>query len=153
MSARLPRLHLYQQPLHQRPRLRWLKKLAIAALPHCQAKAKHADAPLLHLEDIEITFVSDADIARVHAEFLDDPTPTDVITFHHGEILISADTAATVAPEHGQSLDEELALYLVHGLLHLGGWEDEMPDDAAAMAQAQQSILKQCLSTLAMQSR
>jgi probable rRNA maturation factor len=152
MPARLPRLRLHHQSLRQRPRLRWLKKLAITALPHCQAQAKHADAPLLHLEDIEITLVSDADIARVHGEFLDDPTPTDVITFHHGEILISADTAAAVAPEHGHSLDQELALYLIHGLLHLGGWEDEADDEAAAMAVAQQNILQHCLSILPVQS-
>ncbi len=146
MPARLPRLHLHQQPLRQRPRLRWLKKLALIALPHCRAQAKHDGVPLLHLQDIEITLVSDDEIARVHAEFLDDPTATDVITFHHGEILISADTAAAVAPEHGQSLDEELALYLIHGLLHLAGWEDEAPEEAAAMAQAQANILRTSLN-------
>ncbi|MCA1963104.1 MAG: rRNA maturation RNase YbeY [Prosthecobacter sp.] len=125
-----------------------MKKLACLALPHCQAQAKSADAPLLHLEDIEITLVTDAEIARVHGEFLDDPTPTDVITFHHGEILISAETAAAAAPEHGQSLDEELALYLIHGLLHLSGWEDETPADAAAMAQTQAALLRTCLNAL-----
>lgn len=149
MPARTPRLHLHQQQIRQRPRLRWLKKLAQAALPRCQAAAKSADAPLLHLEDIEITLVTDEAIARVHDEFLEDASPTDVITFHHGEILVSTDTAARAAPEHGQSLDEELGLYIIHGLMHLGGWEDEKPEEAAAMAAAQATVLRQSLAELA----
>ena len=113
------------------------------------AAAKSPEAPLVSLPEIEITIVDDADIARVHGDFLDDPTPTDVITFHHGEILISAETALRQGREHGQSLDHEAALYLVHGLLHLAGWDDHEETEAREMARLQEGILRDVLSSLA----
>jgi probable rRNA maturation factor len=129
--------------------LPWLRRIAKAALPACLAASKpREDAVLATLEEVEITYVSDAEIARVHGEFLDDPTPTDVITFHHGEILISAETAARQALDHGQTLEHELALYLIHGLLHLAGWHDEEEAEAAEMAHTQESILQQAISSL-----
>jgi len=128
--------------------LPWLRRIAKAALPACLAASKpREDAVLATLEEVEVSYVSDAEIARVHGEFLDDPTPTDVITFHHGEILISAETAARQALDHGQTLEHELALYLIHGLLHLAGWHDEEETEAAEMAQTQESILHQAIST------
>ncbi len=128
--------------------LPWLRRIAKAALPACLAASKpREDAALATLEEVEVSYVSDAEIARVHGEFLDDPTPTDVITFHHGEILISAETAARQALDHGQTLEHELALYLIHGLLHLAGWHDEEETEAAEMAHTQESILQQAIST------
>lgn len=105
--------------------------------------AKSPDAPLLTLPEIEVSIVSDAEITRVHADFLSDATPTDVITFHHGEIIVSADTAARQGAEHGQPIDRELALYVIHGLLHLAGWEDEDAAEQKEMHRLQDSILDQ----------
>ncbi|HBJ83278.1 MAG TPA: rRNA maturation RNase YbeY [Verrucomicrobiales bacterium] len=145
----LPQLRIYnRQKQHSIP-LPWLRRIGKAALPACLAVVKSPDAPLVSLPEIEITLVDDADIARVHGDFLDDPTPTDVITFHHGEILISADTALRQGREHGQSLDHETALYLVHGLLHLAGWDDHEESEARAMAQLQAGILRAALASLA----
>ncbi|MCF7788343.1 MAG: rRNA maturation RNase YbeY [Prosthecobacter sp.] len=142
----LPKLRIYnRQKAHAIP-LPWLRRIGKAALPGCLAALKSPDAPLAMLPEIEITIVDDADIARVHGDFLEDPTPTDVITFHHGEILISADTALRQAGEHGQSLDHEVALYLVHGLMHLAGWDDHEPEEAREMAQRQEAILKEALA-------
>jgi probable rRNA maturation factor len=143
--ARLPSLHLYNHQKRYKPPLPWLKKIARLAVPACQHEAISPDAPIRVLEEIEITFVSDEEIARVHGEFLEDPTPTDVITFHHGEILISTDTAERQSAEHGQSLDHELALYMIHGLLHLGGLEDHEPEEAEKMALIQATILRMAL--------
>lgn len=126
----------------------WLEKIATAAMPQVCANARADDAPILTLEEIEASLISDDEIAGVHAEFLDDPTPTDVITFHHGEILISIDTAARQAAEHGQTRDHELALYLVHGLMHLAGWDDHEPAEAAEMSRLQESILRDALAAL-----
>lgn len=106
----------------------------------CLNELKSGDVPLAILPELEATVISDEEIALVHAEFMDDPTPTDVITFHHGEILVSADTAALRGPEHGNSLDEELLLYLIHGLLHLAGWEDYDPMERQAMHEVQNRI-------------
>jgi probable rRNA maturation factor len=121
--------------------LGWLDQVAATAMPAILEVSKGAGPPLRSLREVEASIISDSEIARIHAEFLDDPTPTDVITFHHGEIVISADTAARQAAEHGQTRDRELALYLIHGLLHLAGWDDHEPGEAAEMAHHQENIL------------
>ncbi len=95
---------------------------------------------------VEFTFVDDGVITQVHAEFLDDPTPTDVITFHHGEILISTETAARQCLEHGLEFTHELALYAIHGLLHLHGHEDHSAAGAARMKELQSAILAQVIA-------
>jgi len=137
--------------LHNRQRkvpvaLEWLKRLAPLALDECLRHPAHADAPLPHLPEIEVTLVSDATIARVHRDFMNIPGATDVITFAHGEIIISAETAQTNAAQYGRSLDEELALYIIHGLLHLNGYEDKQPAAAARMHGVQERILADCLT-------
>jgi probable rRNA maturation factor len=144
----MPKLALFNRQKTQAVPLPWLRRIAKNALPACLAAAKpREDSVLSSLPEVEITYVSDAEIARVHGEFLDDASPTDVITFHHGEILISAETAARQAIDHGQTLDHELALYLIHGLLHLAGWHDEDPEEAAEMACTQETILQQAAAT------
>ena len=97
---------------------------------------------LMELEEVEVSFLDDAAIARVHGEFLADDAPTDVITFAHGEILISAETAVRQAAEYGQAPERELALYLIHGLLHLNGHEDESEAGLARMQGLQEEILE-----------
>ena len=134
-------LHLYNRQKRHPVPLRWLKKIGIFAANVCRHEALSPEAPIRSLEEIEVTYIDDPEITRVHGEFLADPTPTDVITFHHGEILISADTAARQATEQGQSLNHELALYLVHGLLHLAGHDDHDPAEAKVMAEKQSAIL------------
>lgn len=144
----LPKLRIYnRQKAHVIP-LSWLRRIGKAALPGCLAAIKSSDAPITSLPEIEITIVDDVDIARVHGDFLDDPTPTDVITFHHGEILISADTAERQGREHNQSIDHEVALYLVHGLMHLAGWDDHDEVEAREMAKRQESILRDALKVI-----
>lgn len=140
-----PRLSLYNRQRRQRSFIKLWREIAHRALPLCLAAAKEATAPLKQLEEIEIVFVSDRVISRVHADFLDDPTPTDVITFQHGEILISLDTAARQSVQYGQSYEHEAALYIIHGLLHLGGWDDHDPQEAAEMKIVQERILKEGL--------
>lgn len=124
-----------------------LQNLTAKAIPLCTPYLT-ADAVLPELSEIEITLLSDAEIAAVHGEFLQDPTPTDVITFHHGEILISVETAQrqALAFGKGQSLQREIALYIVHGLIHLAGHDDHDPDAAAHMARLQESVLEQAES-------
>lgn len=135
-----------RQKAHKTP-LPWLRRIAKAAFPLClEAEKEGPENVLRSLEEVEISLVSDSEIARVHGEFLQDPTPTDVITFHHGEILISTETAARQAVEHGQTFDHEIALYLVHGLLHLAGWDDHEPNEAREMAQTQERILATALT-------
>jgi len=123
-------------------RLPFLRSMARAAQPACLEAVCHGDAPLPGLGLVEVTLLSDAAIAAVHGEFFDDPTPTDVITFHHGEILLGAGIVAENARHYGRTPDEEAALCLIHGLLHLGGWEDLTPAEAKKMARRQEQIFK-----------
>ncbi|MEM9079995.1 MAG: rRNA maturation RNase YbeY [Verrucomicrobiota bacterium] len=92
------------------------------------------------LDELEVSLVDDATLARVHGEFLDDPTATDVITFDHGEILISVEMAESRAQEFGKETWEEVLLYLVHGLLHLAGFQDKAEDERREMAELQEEI-------------
>ncbi len=118
-----------------------LRRFAAVALPLCQDRPGPGAAPLPDLEGVEIVLVSDQTSARLHTKFLGEPGPTDVITFAHGEIVIGCGVGLRQAVEHGEEFTRELCRYLVHGLLHLNGHEDDQPDLAAAMWQAQEEIL------------
>ncbi len=94
--------------------------------------------------ELSLAFLTDAALARIHDDFLDDPTTTDVITFDGnaslqsaGEICVSADTAATFAATHDRDFSEELTLYVVHGWLHLAGYDDLKPAKKRRMRAAE----------------
>ena len=57
----------------------------------CVRESKES-SPLKELDSVEISIIDDKQIAKVHGEFMNDPSPTDVITFDYGEILVSAET-------------------------------------------------------------
>ncbi len=137
----LPKISIYQRQRKHRVDLAALRKRVRAALPLCLQASRNDSVPLKLLPEVEATILNDGEIARIHSEFMDDPTPTDVITFHHGEILVSADTAALRGPEHGHDITTELLLYLIHGLLHLAGWEDHVEAERAEMHKIQDHIL------------
>ena len=80
-------------------------------------------------------------MSRLHREFLSQTGPTDVLTFHHGEIFISVEMAKRQARVFGNSLVRELQLYIVHGLLHLHGFDDRTPAEARKMEEIQEKIL------------
>jgi probable rRNA maturation factor len=118
----------------------WLRRFAVMALAECVHRSGDGFFALKRMPLVEVAVVSDAVIARVHEDFMKVPGPTDVITFGHGEIVLSADTAKRMAAEHGHSVAEEMALYIVHGLLHLNGYDDLKALDRARMHRAQDRI-------------
>ncbi len=83
-------------------------------------------------------------MARVHADFLGDPTETDVITFPYGEILVCPAVAQDRASEFGHEVEQEVLLYCLHGMLHLTGYDDTTPKLAKEMADAQAQLLEKC---------
>lgn len=111
-------------------------------LPELLAAPPGPDHVLSELPVVEIAVVDDETIAQVHAEFLDDPSETDAITFPYGEILVSCDTAARYAAEHGLQPAEELFRYMVHGLTHLHGYLDYEPDDRRALFAVQEPLVE-----------
>jgi len=81
-------------------------------------------------------------IGQVHGAFLGDPSPTDVITFQHGEILICPEVAKEQAPRFASTVEREVLLYGIHGLLHLCGWSDKTTKQQAKMNREQERILR-----------
>ena len=137
----------------QRVDTRLLQRLAKGAVHTCLDHSG-TEKPVLHdLEAVEISLVSDKKITGLHVRFMNVPGPTDVITFDHGEIVISVDTALRQAREHGQEVDRELFRYIVHGLLHLNGHEDATASGSAGMWKAQEEIVAASWPLVAASSR
>lgn len=143
-GGQVPLVEVYLHPEHDLPAGFALGKLEGICAPAVREAlvVARGGSVLLGLDEIEVTLVSDAIIADVHAEFMSIDGPTDVITFDHGEILISTETAAVQGAENGNSVERETALYLVHGLLHLAGYADKTQPEFAEMAEIQEQILQ-----------
>ncbi|MFZ5494802.1 MAG: rRNA maturation RNase YbeY [Verrucomicrobiota bacterium] len=99
--------------------------------------------------ELSLVFLTDPALARIHADFMDDPAATDVITFEGdaaaglaGEICVSADTAAAYARTHRRDFATELTLYVVHGWLHLAGYDDLRPARKRRMRAAEARAMK-----------
>jgi probable rRNA maturation factor len=105
---------------------------------------------------VDVIFVSDAGLARLHGRYLGDPRPTDVMAFELGtagdgpeaEVYVSAERARAVARARGLPPARELALYVIHGCLHLCGFDDQAPNARRRMRRAERLLL----SRLALQA-
>jgi probable rRNA maturation factor len=94
--------------------------------------------------ELSIALLGDAELARLHGRFLGDPSPTDVITFTGdpghglaGEVCVSVDAAARRVGRSRAALSREITLYVVHGWLHLAGYDDLRPAKKRAMRRAE----------------
>jgi probable rRNA maturation factor len=108
-----------------------------------------AATPLVPPGELSLVFLDDKSLARLHGDFLDDPTTTDVITFEGfaeagtaGEICVSVDTARRFAADSGLEFADELMLYVVHGWLHLAGYDDLEPTKKRRMRAAEARAMK-----------
>jgi probable rRNA maturation factor len=119
-----------------------LEKFAGNAVKRCLRLEKRKRTDLRNLDAIAVWLISDRRISRLHLQFLGESGPTDVITFHDGEIFISVETARRNAREFGNSLMSEIKLDIVHGLLHLHGFDDRTPADLKRMKNTQEKILR-----------
>ncbi len=152
---------------NRHPRLRLDKRAIAAAVAVLDA---HADKFLGGCPpgELSLVFLTDPALAKIHADFMDDPTATDVITFEGapaaglaGEICVSADTAANYVgarlvrargrpagprPSRSSPLQDafsaELTLYVVHGWLHLAGYDDLQPAKKRRMRAAEARAMK-----------
>ena len=125
------------------------------AAPAALLSRLHANAqaviPMLprRLERVAVRLADDETMATLHATWCGRDGTTDVITFESSpdgdlcaDIAIGLNVAERVADERGHSLDHELTLYLIHGLLHCCGWNDQTPAEANSMRDEQDRILK-----------
>ncbi len=111
------------------------------------AEALLAAADLAGAE-LSLVLCDDAAIRALNARWRQVDAATDVLSFPQddevvlGDLVISADTAARQAAERGHGLRDELRVLLVHGLLHLLGYDHELgPGPLAEMAEAEGRLL------------
>ena len=111
----------------------------------------------IHEAEISVLLVGDAAMAKVNEEWLEHEGPTDVITFGlseateevetwpgglAGDIVASTETACRMAAELGWSPENELAYYIVHGLLHLAGFDDTTAAVRAKMRREERRVMR-----------
>jgi probable rRNA maturation factor len=121
-----------------------LERFATKAVHCCLEMHQRKETGLSRLPNVFVWLVSDRRMSRLHRQFLGEQGTTDVLTFQHGEIFISVETAKRNARVFTTSLIRELQLYIVHGLLHLHEFDDRTPAHARKMKQAQEKILAGC---------
>lgn len=138
MTCSMPSFRLLNRQRKRRIDLQKLQSFAEQARSDLLASRRPAELQ----EDINIIFVSDERIAWLHRKYMSINGPTDVITFHHGEIFISVETAARQAKGFGTSFEYELELYIVHGLLHLCGFEDASDKGRREMQRVQDRLVR-----------
>ena len=107
---------------------------------------------------VSVAVVDDADITQLNKRHLDRDEPTDVLAFDlrgdssasvdsyrelvvDGDVVVSIETAQREADRRGHTVDAELALYAVHGTLHLLGHDDHVAEEAARMHEIEDEIL------------
>ena len=101
--------------------------------------------------DISVALMNDSEIREVNRKHLSHDYETDVISFDltsgdqflEGEIIASLETADREAQDHGWNGDDELLLYVIHGMLHVVGLRDKKPKETKAMREAEQYYLAQ----------
>ncbi len=133
-------------------------------LPINEESVRHAVKRTLslkhcHADEVSVYFVSVDEISRLHQEFFDDPTPTDCISFpydkekvggfqHLGEVFVCPKIAIEYVLKLSEEINEdryrEITLYVIHGLLHLLGYDDIEEKDQKAM-RAEENLVMQDL--------
>ena len=103
-------------------------------------------------QEIAFYFVTEKKISILHKDFFNDPTVTDCITFPMdqeflGEVFICPSVAIDYAEKNGLCPIQETILYLVHGVLHLIGYDDLEPGKRKIMRSWEEKCLKQILKT------
>jgi probable rRNA maturation factor len=94
---------------------------------------------------VSLLLTDDAEIGVLHDQHLGDPSATDVMSFEldgEAEIVVSVETARRVAAERGHEARAEIALYIVHGLLHTLGYDDVRARDRRRMRAAERLVLQ-----------
>ena len=124
-----------------------LQQFAERACELCRETKSDGQNELEHLDEVTIVLVADRRIAALHQQFMNIDGPTDVLTFHHGEVFVSVETAERNAAEFGTTAEDEMRLYIVHGLLHLRGFDDVDPEEARRMSSVQERILAAAAAT------
>jgi probable rRNA maturation factor len=121
---------------------RW-HRLAVDVLTDCEATG-----------ELTLSFIDRDDIAELNAQHMGSPGPTDVLSFPMddeplagvpmllGDVVISPAVAAAQFADHAGTLDDELALLVVHGILHVLGHDHAEPGEATLMRARELDLLE-----------
>jgi len=139
---RVPKIQVQNLQRKMSVNVAGLEKFAGTALERSLHLQKRKRTDLHKLTEVFVWLISDRRMSLLHRKFLGQSGPTDVITFHDGEIFVSVETARRNAREFGNSLINEIKLCIVHGLLHLHGFDDHEPVDLRRMKNTQEKILR-----------
>ena len=132
-----------------------IQRLAVYALDQLHV---HPDA------EVAIVFVDEAAMEQLHVQWMDEPGPTDVLSFPMdelrpgkdgapsdpgilGDIVVCPDVAIEQARTAGHSAQEEMLLLVTHGILHLLGFDHAEPDEREVMFDLQRTLLLTFLAT------
>ncbi len=133
------------------------KQRTFKIMKACDASAAQAilEKDKVSTDELSLYFVGSEKISSLHEKFFQDPSPTDCITFpvdgpkkpgdgHSilGEVFICPEVAFNYAQKRDLPPLEELTLYLVHGLLHLMGYEDLSPEGKRSMRKKEKSCME-----------
>lgn len=107
-----------------------------------------------HEASLSIAFVDDRTMRRLHRQYLGQDEPTDVLSFPYSQKREALDGEVVIAAEYGKKqaarfrwpVAHELALYVVHGILHLCGYDDKSRPQAARMRARQGRLLQEFLA-------
>jgi probable rRNA maturation factor len=100
--------------------------------------------------EISLAFVDNPTIHTLNKRYLQHDEPTDVLTFPlsdagsrklQGELVLGAEVALEQAEERGHDVGAELALYVIHGLLHLCGYDDKTAEKSVKMRERERHYL------------
>jgi len=137
----------FSQPAQAR---RWLPEKA-RLLAVLQALWRRHGQPAA---EVEVNFVDMATLAHLHAAYLEDASPTDIMTFDLGFMPDSRRLAALylcveMAAQHARrfrvALAQEVQRLVIHGVLHLLGYQDRTPAQRRTMRRRENELLRQCL--------
>ena len=136
------------------PARTWLKKVVATALTN-----EHASSSA----QVSLLITGQEKVHELNRQYLDEDRPTDVLSFpmitpeetsttafvtppdgvvHLGEVIISYPQAVIQAEEHGHSADKEIAVLIIHGILHLLDYDHDVPEDERKMKQREKEILE-----------
>ena len=128
------------------------------SLPVNQARLIRVAQELLQAEEfplpaeVSILLTTEEHIRQLNRDYRGKDRPTDVLSFQQleddlsspvilGDVVISVGTAARQAAERDRTLDDELSLLIVHGILHLLGYDDETEEGAEEMRKHEMAVL------------
>ena len=135
---------------------RWVKKIARQIL-----KAEGVAPPY----EVSLVFTDSEKVKQLNRDYRGVDEPTDVLAFYMlpqkeadssfalppdgvtrlGEVIISYPQALEQAREQGHSTERELALLIIHGILHLLGYDHEEPEEESKMREREKELLGKCL--------